>query len=87
MVQNHMMQLLTLVAMEPPVNFGADAVRDEKVKVLRAIPPLRESEISSDTVRGQYGPGLVGGESVPGYRQEKDVDPHSQTETFVAPSC
>ncbi len=84
MVQNHMMQLLTLTAMEPPVNFGADAVRDEKVKVLRAIPPLVESEISSDTVRGQYGPGLSGGESVPGYRQEKGVDPRSQTETFVA---
>ncbi|HEU0026282.1 MAG TPA: glucose-6-phosphate dehydrogenase [Ktedonobacterales bacterium] len=84
MVQNHMMQLLTLTAMEPPVNFGPDSVRNEKVKVLRAIPPLVESEISTDTVRGQYGPGLVGGESVPGYRQEKGVDLHSQTETFVA---
>ena len=84
MVQNHMMQLLTLTAMEPPNTFGANAVRDEKVKVLRAIPPLMESEIASDTVRGQYGPGLVGGEAVPGYCQEKNVDPHSQTETFVA---
>ena len=84
MVQNHMMQLLTLTAMEPPVNFGADSVRNEKVKALRAIPPLQEAEISSDTVRGQYGPGLVGGESVPGYRQEKGIDPHSQSETFVA---
>jgi glucose-6-phosphate 1-dehydrogenase len=84
MVQNHMMQLLTLVAMEPPANFDADAVRDEKVKVLRAIPPLAETEIAADTVRGQYGPGVVGGEQVPGYCQEKGVDPHSRTETFVA---
>ncbi len=84
MVQNHMAQLLTLVAMEPPANFDADAVRDEKVKVLRAIPPLVESEIASDTVRGQYGPGVVAGEAVPGYREEKNVDPHSRTETFVA---
>lgn len=84
MVQNHMMQVLTLTAMEPPVTFGADSVRDEKVKVLRAIPPLMESEISTDTVRGQYGPGLVGGEQVPGYCEEPGVDPHSQTETFVA---
>ena len=84
MVQNHIMQLLTLTAMEPPVNFGADAVRDEKVKALRAIPPLVESEISSDTVRGQYGPGLVGGETVPGYCQEPGVASDSQTETFVA---
>jgi glucose-6-phosphate 1-dehydrogenase len=84
MVQNHMMQLLTLTAMEPPASFGANAVRDEKVKVLRAIPLLGESEISADTVRGQYGMGLVGGESVLGYRQEKRVAPQSQTETFVA---
>ncbi|HEX8982438.1 MAG TPA: glucose-6-phosphate dehydrogenase [Ktedonobacterales bacterium] len=84
MVQNHMMQLLTLTAMEPPVTFGADSVRDEKVKVLRAIPPLMESEISTDTVRGQYGPGLVGGEQAPGYREEPGINPNSQTETFVA---
>ena len=62
MVQNHMMQLLTLTAMEPPVTFGADSVRDEKVKVLRAIPPLHDAEIAVDTVRGQYGAGYVGGE-------------------------
>jgi glucose-6-phosphate 1-dehydrogenase len=84
MVQNHMMQLLTLTAMEPPVTFGADSVRDEKVKVLRAIPPLMEAEISTDTVRGQYGSGLVGGEQVPSYCEEPGVDPHSQTSTFVA---
>lgn len=84
MVQNHMMQVLTLTAMEPPVTFEADSVRDEKVKVLRAIPPLGETEISYDTVRGQYGSGLVGGEQVPGYCEEKGVSTTSQTETFVA---
>src|SRR5262249_12975368 len=73
MVQNHMMQLLTLTAMEPPVTFGADSVRDEKVKVLRAIPPLSSAEIAEDTVRGQYGPGLIGAEEVLSYRQEPDV--------------
>jgi glucose-6-phosphate 1-dehydrogenase len=84
MVQNHMMQLLTLVAMEPPVNFGADAVRDEKVKVLKAIPPLMDGEIVADTVRGQYGQGMIGGERVAGYCQEKGVVPNSRTETYVA---
>jgi glucose-6-phosphate 1-dehydrogenase len=84
MIQNHMMQLLTLTAMEPPVTFGADSVRDEKVKVLRAIPPLHDAEITVDTVRGQYGAGYVGGEKAIGYRQEKDVHPNSQTETYVA---
>lgn len=84
MIQNHMMQLLTLVAMEPPANFDANAVRDEKVKVLRSIPPLQEYEINADTVRAQYGPGLISGVSVPGYRQEKGVNPQSRTETFVA---
>jgi glucose-6-phosphate 1-dehydrogenase len=84
MVQNHMMQLLTLVAMEPPVNFDADAVRDEKVKVLRAIPPLADGEIVEDTVRGQYGPGMIGGDVVHGYCEEPGVKAHSRTETFVA---
>jgi glucose-6-phosphate 1-dehydrogenase len=84
MIQNHMMQLLTLTAMEPPVTFGADSVRDEKVKVLSAIPPLHDAEITVDTVRGQYGAGYVGGEKVVGYRQEPDVKPDSHTETYVA---
>lgn len=84
MIQNHMMQLLTLTAMEPPVTFGADSVRDEKVKVLRAIPPLHDAEITVDTVRGQYGAGYVGGEQAVAYRQEKDVQPSSHTETYVA---
>jgi glucose-6-phosphate 1-dehydrogenase len=84
MVQNHMIQLLTLTAMEPPVTFGADSVRDEKVKVLRAVPPLTPAEIAQDTVRGQYGSGLIAATPVPGYRQEPDVNPHSTTETYVA---
>jgi glucose-6-phosphate 1-dehydrogenase len=84
MIQNHMMQLLTLTAMEPPVTFGADSVRNEKVKVLSAIPPLHDAEIPVDTVRGQYGAGYVGGERVVGYRQEKDVSPDSVTGTYVA---
>jgi len=79
-VQNHMMQLLSLVAMEPPVSLDADAIRDEKVKVLEAIRPLEQSEV----VRGQYGPGMINGEEVVGYRQEKDVDPQSKIETYLA---
>jgi glucose-6-phosphate 1-dehydrogenase len=83
MVQNHMMQLLSLVAMEPPTAFDADAVRDEKVKVLRSIclPP---GEVASLTVRGQYGPGTIGGAPVPAYRQEKGVAADSGSETYVA---
>jgi glucose-6-phosphate 1-dehydrogenase len=83
-VQNHALQLLTLVSMEPPVAFDADAVRDEKVKVLRAIPPLSKPEIASDTVRGQYIKGWVLGEKVSGYREEPDVAPDSTTETYAA---
>jgi len=83
-VQNHELQLLTLVAMEPPVSFDAGSVRDEKVKVLKAVSPLEGSEVDEGVVRGQYGPGWVLGEKVPGYRQEPSVDPKSTTETFVA---
>lgn len=79
-VQNHTMQLLSLVAMEPPASLSADAVRDEKVKVLQAIRKLDPKEV----VRGQYGPGFTGGVPVVGYRQEKDVNPNSSVETFVA---
>lgn len=84
MIQNHMMQLLTLVAMEPPAAFVADSVRDEKVKVLRSIPPLTEAEIAQNVVRGQYGPGWQGGMHVSGYREEPGVAPDSRTETYVA---
>src|SRR5262245_61085131 len=82
-LQNHLLQLVSLVAMEPPARFEADALRDEKVKVLRAISsdPL---EAATDVVRGQYGPGWVAATQVPGYRQEPEVDPESETETFVA---
>jgi glucose-6-phosphate 1-dehydrogenase len=82
-LQNHLLQLVSLVAMEPPATFEADALRDEKVKVLRAISsdPLNPA---SDAIRGQYGPGWVAATQVPGYRQEAEVDPGSETETFVA---
>lgn len=81
-IQNHMMQLVSLVAMEPPSSLNADAIRDEKVKVVNAIRPLDVNKV----VRGQYGPGLVNGEDVVGYRQEKDVAVESQVETYVAAS-
>lgn len=83
-VQNHALQLLTLVAMEPPASWDADSVRDEKVKVLRTLRPILGAEVLRRTVRGQYGPGVVRGDKVPGYREEPDVDPHSMTETYVA---
>ena len=79
-VQNHVMELLSFVAMEPPVSFEASAVRAEKVKVWKAIPKIHPA----DTVRGQYGPGIVDGKQVPGYRQEDRVHPRSQTETYAA---
>src|SRR6185503_18314068 len=81
MVQNHICQLLCLIGMEPPVSLDADAVRDEKVKVLRALRPLRPEEVDTSTVRGQYGSGSAGGNAVPGYREEKGVAPDSRTET------
>ena len=83
-LQNHLMQLLALVAMEPPAAFEAEALRDEKVKVLRAISPMTPDEIRRDVVRGQYGPGWVAAAHVPGYRAEPQVDPESETETYVA---
>ncbi|HZE19436.1 MAG TPA: glucose-6-phosphate dehydrogenase [Candidatus Angelobacter sp.] len=82
--QNHMMQLLTLTAMEPPARFEADAVRDEKAKVLRTLHPMTPEEVARDTVRAQYALGAVGGAPVVGYRQEPDVDPKSTVETYMA---
>src|ERR1700730_8773288 len=79
-VQNHVMELLSFVAMEPPSSFDAEAVRREKVKAWRAIPPIA----IKDAVRGQYGPGLVEGQKVVGYRDEERVNPESGTETFAA---
>jgi glucose-6-phosphate 1-dehydrogenase len=79
-VQNHVMELLSFVAMEPPVTFFSEPIRMEKVKVWKAIQPIK----LEDTVRGQYGPGTVDGKQVIGYRQEERVDPASNTETFAA---
>jgi glucose-6-phosphate 1-dehydrogenase len=84
-LQNHVLQLLTLVAMEPPIAFEADALRDEKLRVLRAVDPdWTEQRVRRDIVRGQYAAGWVGGRQVPGYRDEPEVAEDSQTETFVA---
>jgi len=83
-VQNHLLQLLMVTAMEPPVAFTADQVRDEKVKVLRALKPIVGDAIGKLTVRGQYGPGNFAGRAVAGYRQEANVSPTSNVETFVA---
>ena len=79
-VQNHVMELLSFVAMEPPVSFFSSPIRMEKIKVWKAIQPIR----MADTVRGQYGPGTIDGKPVIGYRQEDRVDPQSRTETFAA---
>ncbi len=84
MVQNHILSVLSLVAMEPPSSITGDSVRNEKVKVLEAIRPMEPEEVIANTVRGQYGAGVSGGKNVPGYRTEPDVNPHSNTETFVA---
>jgi glucose-6-phosphate 1-dehydrogenase len=84
MVPNHIMQLISLTAMEPPISFQADAVRDEQAKILHAIQPLSDQEVLNRSVRGQYGEGILGGERVPAYRAEADVAPDSRTETFVA---
>lgn len=84
MVQNHLLQLLCIVAMEPPVSLHPDAVRDEKLKVLRSLRPMSMESIARDTVRGQYVAGAVDGESVKGYLEETDVPANSRTETFVA---
>ncbi|WP_028536672.1 glucose-6-phosphate dehydrogenase [Paludibacterium yongneupense] len=85
MIQNHLLQLLCIVAMEPPANMSADAVRDEKLKVLKALRPFTSNEdVASNTVRGQYKSGAVNGKPVKAYREEKNVPADSQTETFVA---
>jgi glucose-6-phosphate 1-dehydrogenase len=84
MVQNHLFQLLALTAMEPPISFSAEAVRDERVKVLHAIHPFTEATVRADVVRGQYGPGASQGVPLVGYRSEPKVQPGSATETYVA---
>ncbi|MCD6079339.1 MAG: zwf [Ramlibacter sp.] len=84
MVQNHALQLLCALAMEPPINSHADAIRDEKLKVLRSLVRWTPETLDQHVVRGQYAAGNAGGQQVPGYREEAGVDPGSQTETFVA---
>lgn len=84
MVQNHLMQLLCMIAMDPPSNLDADSIRDEKVKVLKALRPIEGDMLNTDVVRGQYIAGSVGGKQVPGYLDEEDANTESRTETFVA---
>ncbi len=84
MIQNHLLQLLCMVAMEPPVSFNADEVRNKKVDVLKAVRILTPDTVPQNAIRGQYGPGKMNGADVPGYREEEGVDPHSQTETYAA---
>jgi glucose-6-phosphate 1-dehydrogenase len=84
MVQNHALQLLCAIGMEPPINSHADAIRDEKLKVLRSLKPWTPETLAQDVIRGQYGAGAIGGAAVAAYRDELGVNPASQTETFVA---
>ena len=84
MVQNHMLQLLCLVAMEPPTDLGADSIRDEKVKVVRSLRRYAPQQVGKYVVRAQYTAGAVGGKPVVGYREEEKVNPNSETETYVA---
>jgi len=84
MVPNHLFQLLTMTAMEPPISFDADEVRNKQAEVLHAIQPFGPEEVLTNMVRGQYGPGIIDGQRVVGYRNEPDVAPDSNTETFVA---
>jgi glucose-6-phosphate 1-dehydrogenase len=84
MVQNHALQLLTMIAMEPPSSSDADAIRDEKLKVLKSLKPFTPESVARDVLRGQYKAGMVGGQAVPGYRDEVKVPPDSTCETYVA---
>jgi glucose-6-phosphate 1-dehydrogenase len=84
MVPNHVFQLLAMIAMEPPISFEADAVRNKKAEVIEAIRPLSEAQALQDAVRGEYGAGTVLGKSVQAYRSEPDVAPNSNTETYIA---
>jgi glucose-6-phosphate 1-dehydrogenase len=84
MVQNHLLQILTLVAMEPPVTLGSESIRNEKLKVLKALRPITRDNVEEKTVRGQYAAGFLKGEPVPGYQEEEVGNPKSFTETFVA---
>jgi glucose-6-phosphate 1-dehydrogenase len=84
MMQNHVFQLVSLIAMDPPVSLKSDDVRDEKIRALKTVRPIPADRVAEYVVRGQYGPGQVLGETVVGYREEPGVDPNSSTETFAA---
>src|SRR5260221_8144910 len=84
MFQNHLFQVMSLVAMEPPVAFEANAIRDEKLKILKSIRPFNENSVHQWAVRGQYGPGYLAGAKVPGYLEEEGVNPKSNTPTYAA---
>jgi glucose-6-phosphate 1-dehydrogenase len=84
MIQNHVFQVLSLVAMEPPISLGANAVRDEKIKAMQAVRPIPADKVNEFVVRGQYSAGAVAGKPAAGYREEKDVAANSQTDTFAA---
>lgn len=87
MIQNHLLQLLCLVAMEPPYSLDPDVVRNEKMEVLRCLRPIRGKDVESFTVRAQYAEGMAHGARIPGYRREQGVNPNSTTETYVALKC
>ncbi|ADU30254.1 glucose-6-phosphate dehydrogenase [Evansella cellulosilytica] len=84
MVQNHMLQMVSLLAMDPPIRLTTDEIRSEKIKVLRALRTIKGDKVEKYFVRGQYGPGKINNNEVPGYRSEDKVNPDSNTETFVA---
>ena len=84
MVQNHLLQILSLLAMEPPADLSADSIRDEKLKVIKALVPITRQNIKDKTVRGQYTEGFLGGKAVPGYLEEEGANKNSNTESFVA---
>src|SRR6185369_2173940 len=83
-MQNHLLQVLALSTMEPPTSLEAEAIRDEKVKLLRSIRPLTPNQVANNVVRGQYAEGAIDGRPVPAYRQENKVRPGSNVETYVA---
>lgn len=87
MLQNHLLQIAATIAMEPPAQFAGESVRNERIKLFHSLRPLQPGEVGRQVVRGQYLAATIDGEEVPAYRREKNVDPHSMTETFVALKC
>jgi glucose-6-phosphate 1-dehydrogenase len=84
MLQNHLLQITSLIAMEPPASFDPDSLRNETIKVFQSFRPLKEEDVINNVIRGQYISSIIKGEKVPGYREEKGVDPQSKTETYIA---